>query len=284
MSPSIETDKDFTLMFSGYARHSKPMSMVIPELKHYLVRIQLEGSAHVWLEDRFEAFKPGDMLLLAPGQYYDLQIGYRNPGTLDPLPKVHSLDYYFIINGPWIASWWNKRERPGKAVLGIDDRLLSLWRDIMQEQRLFGSNNMNDIVRHLTFAFYHMLDRTLTERSHPSFQNMKRSTQLAHQMKHYIEMNATEAFTLNEVAEAVQLSVSRASHIFKETFHQSVMDYAIHVRLTMACERILHGYMPLEQIAEMCGFQSYSYFHRTFKNRLGLSPRQFREQRQLGQQ
>ncbi|WCF09671.1 AraC family transcriptional regulator [Paenibacillus thiaminolyticus] len=281
MSQSSEPRQDISLLFAGHARHSKAMTLVIPDLKHYLVRIQLEGSGHAWLNGGYQELKPGDLLMLAPGGYYDLKIGYRNPDVSDPLRKVHSLDYYMILNGPWVDQWWAKQERPGKSAIGIDDHLLSLWREIMQEQRLFGSIKVNDIVKHLTFAFFGILGRTLTERTHPSFLNMNRTAQLAHSIKQYVEVHATEPFSLQDAADSVQLSVSRASHVFKETFQQSIMDYAIQVRITLACERILHGYMPLEQIAEMCGFQSYTYFYRTFKNRMGLSPRQFRDQRQL---
>ncbi|WP_331436940.1 helix-turn-helix domain-containing protein, partial [Paenibacillus sp. E194] len=281
MSQSAINQEEFTIMYSGHARHTKPFTLVIPKLEHYLIRIQLEGNAHVWIDDQYTEITPGDMLMLSPGSHYDLKIGYRHPESGIPHKKVHSLDYYFILNGPWVQAWWNQITTHGKVDIGIDDRLLSIWREIMQEQRLYGSHNMNDIVKHLSFAYFRMLERTLNERAHPSYLNRNRSEQIAHQMKHYIEMNVTDPFTLQDVATRVQLSVSRASHIFKETFHQSVMDYAIQLRLTMACERILHGYMPLEQIAEMCGFQSYSYFHRTFKTRLGIAPRDFREQRQL---
>ncbi|MNT70655.1 HTH-type transcriptional regulator GadW [compost metagenome] len=44
----------------------------------------------------------------------------------------------------------------------------------------------------------------------------------------------------------------------------------------MARERIIYSPMPLEHIAETCGFANYTYFHRQFRKRFGMSPKQFR--------
>ncbi|MGZ9585226.1 AraC family transcriptional regulator [Paenibacillus marinisediminis] len=275
-SGSHHEEQPFYTLFSGYARHSKPHSLIIPTLKHYTIRIQLEGSAHSMIGDHYESMKPGHLLMLAPGHYYDLKIGYQSPERLEPLNKVHSLDYYMILNGPWVDSWWEQHKPPMLSYHAIDDRMLSIWREITQEQRQSGTS-INDIVMHLSFVLFHMLERAL---AHPIL-NQSRMSQSAQMMKNFIEQNATESFTVLDVAEHVKLSSSRAAHVFKEAFQQSIMDYVIDLRLNMACERIQHGYMSLEQIAEMCGFQSYSYFHRTFRTRLGLSPSQFRDQRQL---
>lgn len=268
-------DQPFHTLYSGFARHHKPQSLIIPSLKHYTIRMQLEGSAHVWMKDHYEPMKPGHLLMLPPQHYYDLKVGYRAPEQLEPLRKVHSLDYYIILNGPWVDQWWQKHSPTMLSYHAIDDRMLSIWREITQEQRT-ADHKLNEIVKHLSFVLFHMIERAL------ALPNHKRHpiSQVAQQMKQFIEVNATESFTVQDVAEHVELSPSRAAHLFKDNYQQSIMDFVIDLRLSMACERIQHGYMSLEQIAEMCGFKSYTYFHRTFRNRMGLSPSQFRDQRQ----
>lgn len=276
LSPSFQTA--FSRLYAGYARHRKPMHMHIPTLKHYLIRLQIEGSAHIVMGDQYLSMSPGHLLMLMPGESYDLRIGYKNPATFEPHAKIHSFDYYLIINGPWLDAWWDKYQPASLSAHALDDRMLTLWREIMQEQRL-QEMHMNDIVMHLTFALFQMFDRKLKLQD---IENIDiRTTRLAHQMKQYIDRNLIESFTVNDVAQSVELSASRAAHIFKAEFQQSIMDYAIDARISLACERIQHEYMSMEQISELCGFQSYTYFHRTFKNRMGLSPRQFRDQRQL---
>ena len=60
--------------------------------------------------------------------------------------------------------------------------------------------------------------------------------------------------------------------IFKKVFKQSINDYAIEVRLSMAREKIAAGEMTLEEIAYLCGFSTYPYFNRTFRTRYGITP------------
>ncbi|MNI28397.1 Arabinose operon regulatory protein [compost metagenome] len=83
---------------------------------------------------------------------------------------------------------------------------------------------------------------------------------------------------MDQIAKHVGISVSRAVHLFKLTFGQSIMSYAIEVRLGVACEQIRFSVMSLDHVAKSCGFNSYTYFHRQFRMHYGLSPRQYREE------
>lgn len=62
----------------------------------------------------------------------------------------------------------------------------------------------------------------------------------------------------------------------KKMFGQSIMQYGQHIRLSMERERILFSKMSLEQIAETCGFNSYTHFYRVCRAKYGVSPREFR--------
>ncbi|MDF2652867.1 MAG: AraC family transcriptional regulator, partial [Paenibacillus sp.] len=74
----------------------------------------------------------------------------------------------------------------------------------------------------------------------------------------------------------VGLSVSRTAHLFKECFGQTIMQYTLEVRLNLAYTQVQTSASPLGEIARVCGFGSYSYFQRSFLNRFGVSPRDFR--------
>jgi AraC family transcriptional regulator of arabinose operon len=75
--------------------------------------------------------------------------------------------------------------------------------------------------------------------------------------------------------------VSRAVHLYKEVFGQSIMQHALEVKLNLARERIIYTDMPLDIIAATSGFANYTYFHRVFRRHFGLSPKEYRLQNRL---
>lgn len=272
----IEQEEPIDYFFAGYSMHHKTYySNERSGINHYLLRLQIEGSCYAWQNNTHTLVEPGDLLLYKQGSPYELIIGYKNPNMNETLPKIQAADYHLMITGPWMDSWWESNNRPGIVKIGQDERVLSIWRQLVQEKRKI-DDQVEEIVMHLTKALLYIVDRSIKERH--TLSTKSRQVGKASRMKYFIEQHATEPFTITEVANYVDLSVSRAVHLFKEAFGQSIMDYTIMVRLSMACERIEHSTLKLEQIAELSGFQSYSYFHRTFKSRLSLSPQQYRDQ------
>jgi len=274
-----KSEANFDYFFAGYSMHHKPYySNDRGGTSHYLLRLQIEGSCYAWQGDGYTLVEPGDLLLYKQGDPYELIIGYKSPSMTEPLVKHQTADYHMIITGEWIDHWWELHKRPGIVNIGLDERVLSIWRQLVHEKRKL-DNQVEEIVIHLAKALLYMIDRSIQERHTLSAKS--RQVGMASRMKNFIEQHATEAFTITDVAKYVDLSVSRAVHLFKETYDQTIIDYTIMVRLSIACERIEHSTLKLEQIAELSGFQSYSYFHRTFRSRLGLSPQQYRDQKSL---
>ncbi|WP_156430964.1 AraC family transcriptional regulator [Paenibacillus sp. FJAT-26967] len=274
-------DPKVRILSAGYSVHRKPfVSNQREGIAYYLLRLQTEGTCQVWQNDRYVTAEPGDLLLYSPGDAYELRIGGlpAQSGVKKPSEDtIFSGDYYLMCAGSWMDEWWSRLERPGIIRVGLDDSWLNLWREIFREKRRL-HDNLQEIGDYLVRALCLSLDRVIGDLADlESFPQKPRFSYIVQRMKTYIEQNAPEAFTLNDLAEHVGLSASRAGHLFRETFGQSVMDYAIEVRISMACERIRFGAMTLEQASESCGFHSYSYFHRTFRSRMGLSPREYRD-------
>ena len=56
-----------------------------------------------------------------------------------------------------------------------------------------------------------------------------------------------------------------------------LVEYAQSIRISTAINQMKYTTMTLENIAQNCGFGSYSYFHRVFKKFQLVSPREYRE-------
>ncbi|WP_148505206.1 helix-turn-helix domain-containing protein [Paenibacillus beijingensis] len=255
-----------SLLICGYSYHSEPFKDSHKKMTHYLFRLQTEGSSRVLYNDKEYPLQKGDLLLIKPGDAYDLRVeGSSDEG------RVSSGDYYLFCNGSWIDDWWKRNDRPAVTRIGIDDRLLGLWRNLILEKRRAPFEENVELTDYLLRSLCLYLDRAVTE----SMQT-DRSTFMALKLKRFIEENATVTFKLEEAARYVGLSLSRAVHLFKACYGKTMIQYAIEVRLNAALERMKYSSMTLEQIAETCGFASYSYFYRVFRAQFGISPVKFR--------
>jgi len=96
----------------------------------------------------------------------------------------------------------------------------------------------------------------------------------------YIDANYNKQITLDDVAEASHLSVSRLAHIFKEQMGVTIIDYLSSVRIERAKQLLLATNQNCTEICFEVGYNNQSYFTRTFKGLVGMTPRQFRARNQ----
>lgn len=109
-----------------------------------------------------------------------------------------------------------------------------------------------------------------------SAQDKKRVSQIK-PATDYIQRHYKEQLTLDEIAKTAHLSVSRLSHIFKEQTGLTIVDYLTNVRVEQAKALLISTNKNCTEICFDSGYNNQSYFTRTFKELVGVPPRQFRE-------
>lgn len=95
---------------------------------------------------------------------------------------------------------------------------------------------------------------------------------ILHLYRHY-----TEPLTLSDTAERLHLNSSYFSQLFRQTTGQTFKGYLIDLRLRNACRLLAGTSLSVTEICYACGFESYSHFMRTFKQRFHASPLAFRK-------
>lgn len=96
----------------------------------------------------------------------------------------------------------------------------------------------------------------------------------------YIDANYDKAMTLADIARASHLSSSRLAHLFKEQMGITIIEYVTSVRIERAKALLLGTDQSCTEICFETGYNNQSYFTRTFKAVVGMTPRQFRMQNQ----
>ena len=95
--------------------------------------------------------------------------------------------------------------------------------------------------------------------------------------KEYISNNYTcDELSLSSVAEAINLSSTYFSSIFKKDVGTNFVDYLTKIRLDKAKELLCCTSMQVSEIAYKVGFKDYRYFSQIFKKNTGQTPRDFK--------
>ncbi len=92
----------------------------------------------------------------------------------------------------------------------------------------------------------------------------------------FMEANLSRVLSLDELADAVNLSPSRLSHVFKAETGLSPAQYWKTRRLRQAAKLLAHTFLRVQEITQAVGIHDESHFHRDFKKTYGLTPLQFR--------
>lgn len=83
--------------------------------------------------------------------------------------------------------------------------------------------------------------------------------------------------SLETVSEAVGYSRTHYSKLFKDFYKISFYDYLTDVRVRSAARLLTETDMSVAEAGEAAGFSSSSTFNRVFKQKTGLSPREYRK-------
>ena len=91
----------------------------------------------------------------------------------------------------------------------------------------------------------------------------------------FLKDNLTTPLTLEQIAHACSMSVSKLKLLFREKAGMGPIDYLIGLRIEHARHLIREGNLNFTEIAEQSGFTSLHYFSRVFKRVTGKSPSQY---------
>ena len=83
--------------------------------------------------------------------------------------------------------------------------------------------------------------------------------------------------TINQCAAAIGISESYFQHLYTEAFGISFQKDVITFRIEYAKNLLLTTDLAVEQIAELCGYNTPVHFYRQFKKIAGITPAKFRK-------
>lgn len=93
----------------------------------------------------------------------------------------------------------------------------------------------------------------------------------------YIQKHYAEKISLSELAELVHLHPNYLCALFKELAGITIFEHLNRYRINRAARILRSNRTPINQVAELCGFQSASFFCRKFTEFYGMTPSAYRK-------
>lgn len=92
-----------------------------------------------------------------------------------------------------------------------------------------------------------------------------------------IYRNPAKCRSISEFASMVSLSPSHFQALYKNEFGVSCYEDVLTARLDMAKYYLKNTFMPINRIAELCGYENDVHFIRQFKTRIGMTAGEYRK-------
>lgn len=91
----------------------------------------------------------------------------------------------------------------------------------------------------------------------------------------YINSHINKKISIEDILQEIGLSRYYFFHLFKQNIGMSPIQYINMMRCTQAQKLLSRNEQPIHDIAIQCGFESVSYFSKTFKKYVGLLPSEY---------
>lgn len=242
MAVLVETQKDHP------ARYFK-------NRKYHGLVYQLSGCVAYFMHGEEHIVKPKSLLYLPKGYDYRVEslesgqciaINFATVNELDMMCKVYDFDNYSIFNELFVKTNKEWLYKKGAYI----PKCLSFLYEIIYL-----------ITQNLMKAYY----------------PQEKSTRLQPAIS-FIENNYSDySLRVSKLAESVNMSVSNFRKCFKEVYNFSPIQYINNLRINHAQDLLLSGFYSIGRIAELSGYSNVYYFSKSFKQKIGMSPREYRE-------
>lgn len=102
--------------------------------------------------------------------------------------------------------------------------------------------------------------------------------------RRFVEEHLAEDLDLHRLSAACGLSPRHLGEVFRARTGRTPMAYLRERRVAHAAELLLSGRLPIETVAERCGFVNRHHFSRIFAGMVGCGPAAYRRTRQPGEE
>lgn len=95
---------------------------------------------------------------------------------------------------------------------------------------------------------------------------------------HLVEAQYRKDINLTQLAEQLHINVMYLGQLFKKELNASFSHYLNQFRIEKSKQLLLRTQLTIAEVGIEVGYQNQAYFYRVFKNLVGVSPKEFRQE------
>lgn len=247
----------------------------------------LEGEGKLIVGDYIGRFGPGDIFLLGqnvPHVFRSDDLYYQPDATR----QCHGVLIFFDLRA-FGSVFWASEEL--QEVKGFFEQLTGCYRVSVPEHEGFfkqvkelqHKRKLEKVVGALQLVDS-LMHKAKLQRLNLADQMHNLSEREGKRMEQVLQFLVEEShrqLTLEEVASVANMSREAFCRFFKDRTRKTLVTFLNELRVSNACQALLHTDQTIASIAFSCGFANLSHFNRVFNKTIGITPREFRRQATL---
>ncbi len=229
------------------------------------------GNAEVSVGSQTYNVQSGDMVFINPFEVHSIRF---LPDREKPSRLCICFDTDILIKEKSIADMLGENSRAVNFIKAADaeypaNELYALTEAYNAAEKWSDS----EIIARLTLIFVYMMKNSFIQTSANSDENVK----FCAAVLGYIQNNFHDDITSSGAAEALGYTQSYFCRAFRRYFRKTFSEYLTMYRIANARIIIENNNISVAELAEKCGFNSYSYFSKCFRRYIGILPSEYKK-------
>ena len=230
-----------------------------------------QGKLRVHVESDAYILKSGEIICLAPVSAHSVK-SYQGKATVISFEFEASGEIVALENRIFFVNHQQKHYL--NEIVSVGEKLRQLQTNGSGDTACLQQILRSSIeILVLSLISYQQTQQKQGEFSPRSVQNKN----ITYDIIQYLNDTVAEPVKLQDLADRFSYSLSSIKRIFKKETGLSIIDYQNNNRIIQSKRLLESGNASIEEIAGALGFSNASYFSRTFKKQVGISPSAYRK-------
>ena len=261
--------------------HSRFVEFPVHGHNYIEIMYVCKGTITHYIDGKDLVMQKGDILLLNQHVKHGVKkAGYNDIGiNFIALPEffdipIEMLDEHNVIADFLVNSLRQHNSEPHYLLFRLNEQ--KTIENLMENMILsIIYDNSNEIVTNkfsMGLVFLYLVNHidSLTQNSSQSYKDV-----VVKATMNYIN-NCYKTANLSRIAGDFHQSLSALSKMIKQSTGFTFQELLLKKRFQKACMFLTETNLPVEEIAVSIGYENLSYFYRQFRERYGITPRQYR--------